>query len=133
LLWVGDQGVLPDGQISYVAFGPRLLEREPQLGKDFMVAYLKGVRQLAAGKTERNVDIVARGSELAPEFVQACCWTDFRPDGRLNVDSMLDFQNWALAAGLADKPLTPEQFWDPTFVDYANEVLGPADEAPAGR
>ena len=126
VLWTADQGVAPGAQISYIAFGPALLDRDPQLGRNFMVAYLRAVRQLAEGKTDRNVEIVTRGTGLDRELVRDACWTDYREDGRLNIESVLDFQEWALDAGLLDTTLPAEQLWDPSFVDYANQALGPA-------
>jgi NitT/TauT family transport system substrate-binding protein len=127
VLWVADQGVAPEAQLAYLAFGPALLDDDPQLGREFMVAYLEAVRQLAEGKTDRNVDILTRGTGLDRGLVEKACWTDFRENGRLNVDSVLDFQRWALGAGLVDATLSPEQFWDPSFVDYANRALRAAE------
>ncbi len=127
VLWVADQGVAPDGQLAYMAFGPALLERDPELGRAFIVAYLKGVRQLKEGKTERNVEILTRSTGLDREIVMDACWSAFREDGRLNVKSVLDFQAWAVGAGLVDTPVSPEQFWDPSFVDQANHVLNAAE------
>jgi hypothetical protein len=32
-------------------------------------------------------------------------------------------QAWAVEKGLVDSPITEDQFWDPSFIEYANEVL----------
>ena len=53
----------------------------------------------------------------------AACWPQIRNDGRINPQSKLDFQNWALATGLLDSKMPIEKMWDPRFVEYANKVL----------
>jgi hypothetical protein len=44
-------------------------------------------------------------------------------DGRINPQSKLDFQNWALATRLPDRKMPIEKMWEPRFVEYANKVL----------
>ena len=88
-----------------------------------MVAYLKGVRRFNEGKTRRNIEILAKYTGLEPALVESACWTPFREDGRIDVNSVLEFQRWALANQLVDKPMTAKEFWDPRFVEYANDVL----------
>jgi NitT/TauT family transport system substrate-binding protein len=125
-LWAVDQEVAQGHQVAYVAFGPSLREDNPGLGRAFMVAYLKAVRRLQQGKTERNIDILARGTGLDRQVIAEACWTSFREDGRINVESVLEFQQWALEAGLMDAPVSREQLWDPSFVDHANAALAEA-------
>jgi hypothetical protein len=36
---------------------------------------------------------------------------------------VLDFQTWGVKKGFIEKEISPDQFWDPRFVDYANKVL----------
>jgi len=40
------------------------------------------------------------------------------------MQSVLDFRSWAVEKGYLDSPVTEEQFWDPSFVEYVNGVLG---------
>ena len=47
-----------------------------------------------------------------------------RDDGQINLQSVLDFQAWAVEKGYVESPVAEEQLWDPSFVEYANEVLG---------
>jgi hypothetical protein len=51
------------------------------------------------------------------------CWPAIRSDGTLNVDSLLDFQQWAINKGLQQTALTREQLWDPSFVTVAAQRL----------
>lgn len=88
-----------------------------------MVAYLKAVRQYNQGKTERNLEILAKHTELDRELLKRACWPSMHNDGRINVRGVLDFQAWAVGKGFLDSPVKEEQFWDPRFVKYANQVL----------
>ena len=61
-----------------------------------MVAYLKAVRQYNEGKTGRSLDIVAKATGLERELLTEACWPRLRDDGRTNIESILDFQSWAV-------------------------------------
>jgi len=124
VVWRTAQEVLPGSQFATIQFGPSLLEQNPDAGKRFMVAYLKGVRQYNEGKTERNLEIVAKYTELDRELLEQACWLPIDSDGSVNVKSILEFQDWAVEEGYIDSPASEEQIWDPSFIDYANEVLG---------
>ncbi len=124
VLWMPAQQVIPDFQLAFVLYGPTLLDENPDAGRRFMVAYLQAVRQYNRGKTERNSEILAEHTGLERKLLNEACWTPIRNDGQINVQSVLDFQAWALEKGYLDSPLTEEQFWDASFVEYANQVLG---------
>jgi len=124
VIWKSIQELLPDFQYDVISYGPSILQKNPEAGKRFMVAYLKAVRQINRGKTDRNLEILAKYTGLDRDLIRKACWPQFRSDGRINVKSVLDFQSWAVKKGLLDTPTTEKQFWDPIFVEYANKVLG---------
>jgi NitT/TauT family transport system substrate-binding protein len=125
VLWKGVRDVLPGAQHAVVAYGPRLLGRDRDVGRRFMVAYLRGVRQYNLGKTERNLDIVASETGVDRELLRATCWPSIRGDGKIDVASVLDFQQWAVRRKVLDGVVPAERFWDPSFVDEAGRILGP--------
>ena len=122
------QQVMPDAQYSIILYGPNLLDENPDAGKRFMSAYLKAVRQLNQGKTKRNLEILAEQTGLEQAFLEEACWPTIRNDGSINSASVLDFQDWASRSGLVEEPITEAQFWDFSFVEYANELLGATSE-----
>jgi NitT/TauT family transport system substrate-binding protein len=128
VLWVPYNDLVPGYQHSTIVYGPSLLQTNPDAGRRFMVAYLRGVRQYNEGKTERNVEIMAEFSGLDKDLLQAACWFYIYDDGHVNVQSVLDFQQWAVGKGYLDSVVPEEQFYDPSFVEYANQVLGTAGE-----
>ena len=123
VLWTSVQQVIPDFNYAFMRFGPSLLKKNPEAGKRFMVAYLKGVRQYNQGKTERNLAIMSKHTHLDVDILKEACWPQVSKDGRINPQSLLDFQDWAMAKGLQDRRMSVENMWEPAFVDYANQVL----------
>jgi NitT/TauT family transport system substrate-binding protein len=126
--WVPAWQVIPDYQLAHIAYGPTLLDESPDVGRRFMVAYLKAVGQLKEGKTERNLEILAKHTGLDRPLLSEACWYSFREGGWINVQSVFDFQEWALEKGYLDSLVAEEQFWEPSFVEYANQVLGASAE-----
>ena len=127
----GDHGILlahageivPGFQYGYVAFGPSLLQEHPELGRRFMLAYLRAIRQLETGKTTRNVAVLAAASGLDRDILKRVGWPSFRADGTVDTESILEFQSWAGKRGLIDEPIPPQDFWEPQFTEYANRIL----------
>lgn len=122
-IWKPLNEILPDFQSAFILYGPSLLDRDPEAGKRFMTAYLKAVRQYNQGKTERNLDILAKHTELDRELLRRACWPVMRDDGQINLQSLIEFQSWAQTKGLIDTPVTTDQLWDASFINHANQVL----------
>jgi NitT/TauT family transport system substrate-binding protein len=122
-MWHPIQKDFPNFAFSVMMYGPNLLEKNPEAGKRFMVAYLKAVQVYNEGKTDRNVEIISKYTELKPEEVKQVCWQPIKSDGMVNIQSVLDFQDWAIAKGYQMSAVTEEQLWDPSFIEYAVEQL----------
>jgi NitT/TauT family transport system substrate-binding protein len=134
VIWKPFREIVPDAQVGMLVYGPALLKRNRDAGLRFMVAYLQGVRQYNLGKTPRNVEIVSKETGLDPEIVRGACWEPIRGDGKINVESVLDFQRWAVGRRVLDAVLPPERFWDPSFVEQAGRTLEAASgKAESGR
>lgn len=125
VVWKPVTEIVPGAQIGVLLFGSRLLTRDRAAGERFLTGYLQGVRQYNLGKTPRNVEILARTTRLDAALVRDACWEAIRSDGKINVESVLDYQRWAVRRGFLDAPLPPAKFWDPSFADAANRTLGP--------
>jgi NitT/TauT family transport system substrate-binding protein len=120
-LWVRAEEVIPDFQLGFVAYGPSLLDENRDAGRRFMAAYLKAIQQYNEGKTERNLEILNQYTGLDLELLKQMCWPSIRQDGTINVQSVLDFQAWALENDYLDSTIPVEQFWEPAFVENIND------------
>jgi NitT/TauT family transport system substrate-binding protein len=122
-VWHSAQSVLPDGQYLVVLYGPALLDRDPESGVRFMSAYLRGVRQYNLGKTERNLEILARRTSIDRRALETTCWIAMREDGLIDTATVLELQAWAVGKGLLSRPLALEEIWEPRFVTDARRRL----------
>ncbi len=123
VVWNPWEKLLPNFQFSINMYGPNFLEKNPEHGKKFMIAYLKGVRQYNEGKTDRNVEIISKFTEVTPEEVKESCWMSMRSDGMIDIAGMNDFQEWAITNGLQVSLVRPEKLLDMSFVQFANQAL----------
>jgi NitT/TauT family transport system substrate-binding protein len=123
-VWMPAEKVIPGYQIGVIIYGPTLLEKNPDAGKRFMVAYLKAVRQYNRGKTERNLEIVAKHTDLDKDILKQACWPTFRQNGEINIQSLFDYQAWAVEQDYLGATIKEDRFWDSRFIEHANRVLG---------
>ena len=122
---VGSEDVIGYSQTSILAFGKNLLNDHPEIGVRFLAAYLKGVAQYRQGKTERNLQILADATGEDMEILQSSCWLPINADGWIYFPLVDSFQQWSVGMGHMDQLITEEQFWDPSFLEAAYELLGP--------
>jgi NitT/TauT family transport system substrate-binding protein len=125
VLWKVDHAVLPNFQYSAVAFGPSLLDARPDVGRRFMTAYLRGVRQFLLGMTPRNMDLLTKPLDLPRADLSTMCWPNMVPTGAITGDTLLEFQKWGVAKGLIDRAISLQELIDTRFIDAANKTLGP--------
>jgi NitT/TauT family transport system substrate-binding protein len=103
-------------QNAILVYGKRLLQDDPELGRRFMRAYLRGVRRFNEGKTERNVAILSKHTKLSPEIIRRACWMAFADDGRIDVNTVQPFLDWALEQHYLDGPIAVSQWWNPSYL-----------------
>ena len=121
--WLSCQDLIPEIQIGVITYGPTLLDENRDVGQRFMSAYLKAVRCYNEGKTERNLSILAKSTGVDAELLRKACWLRINETGDILLDSVVEFQDWALKNHTLDRPVPVEQFWDPSFAEFANQSL----------
>lgn len=118
-LWRGTEEIVPDYQVSFLFFGPSLLDERPDVGERFIAAYLRAVRQYNEGKTERNLEILEQSMRWSKVELEQMCWVTMDEDGRMFFDGLVGYQEWALARGLVERVLTEDEMIDRRFIDAA--------------
>lgn len=111
-------------QSSALAFGKNLIHDNPDIGVRFMAAYLKGLEEYNKGKTEENLTMLNEYLNEDPDLLEQACWVYINPEGTINFENVIPFMTWAVENGHLDNLITEEQFWDPSFIERANELLG---------
>jgi NitT/TauT family transport system substrate-binding protein len=117
------EDVIGPYQSSILAFGPRLLRDDPDLGVRFMAAYLKGVKKYNEGKTPENIRILGEQTGEDLDVIQDSCWVPIREDGIIYFGEVDPFQQWSASMGQLDVTITEEQFWDPKFLEAAKVLI----------
>jgi NitT/TauT family transport system substrate-binding protein len=110
-------------QYSVILYGPSLLDGDQAVGERFAVALLRGLRRYDEGKTERNLDALAEVMGQDRDELADLCWPSMGSDGFIDIPSLMEFQAWAVERGDQDAIVPPEAFWEPRFVELANQLL----------
>jgi ABC-type nitrate/sulfonate/bicarbonate transport system substrate-binding protein len=104
-------------------YGPVLLDKDPDLGRRFMVAYLQGVKQYNEGKTEQNLEILGNYTRLDHNLLQKSCWLPVAENGTPPRKPVMDYMAWLYANGSIPRQLNEDEIFDMRFVTYATSVL----------
>jgi NitT/TauT family transport system substrate-binding protein len=104
-------------------YGPAILDKDPELGNRFMIAYLQGVKQYNEGKTERNLAIVSNYTKLDRDLLNESCWYPITADGSVSRQVNTEYMDWMLANKKITQTVTDEQLYNTSYVTYANGVL----------
>jgi len=105
-------------------------KKNPQLVKNYFVAYLRGVRDYCNayhfGSTRKEIIdlLVKSGTERRPELLNEYAWQSRDPNGRINVASVLDMQSWYRKNKFTTADFPAERLLDTSYVDYAVGKLG---------
>jgi NitT/TauT family transport system substrate-binding protein len=122
-VWQPYQEIVPDMQFGFVLFGPSLYRDNPEAGVRFLAAYLKGVKQYNEGKTTRNLEIMAKYTKLDTETLKKACWPPISVSGQINLQTIDEYQAWAVDQGLIDNVVPDEKYWIPSFVEKATQLM----------
>jgi NitT/TauT family transport system substrate-binding protein len=104
-------------------YGPTFLDKDPALGRRFMIAYLQGAEQYNKGKTERNLEILQNYTHLDPVLLKQSCWLPIAKNGTLPYKPVMEYMNWLYTRGSIHEQLREDQVFDMSYVTYANGVL----------
>jgi NitT/TauT family transport system substrate-binding protein len=125
----GSAVVLLPGQVfhpdypSPLYYGPAFLDTNPDLGRRFMVAYLQGVKQYNEGKTERNLEILQKYTQLDRDLLNQSCWPQIAKDGLVPEKPVNEYMEWMYTTKRITQKLGTDELFDMSYVTYAQAVL----------
>jgi NitT/TauT family transport system substrate-binding protein len=99
--------------------------------RNYFTAYLHGVRDYCqayhggANRAEMIARLIRTGTETREELLYKYPWPARDPNGRINVESMLDMQAWYRQNKFGSAQLPAERLADTSYADYAVAKLGP--------
>jgi NitT/TauT family transport system substrate-binding protein len=127
--WFSTGDYDPGFQLAGIVFAESFIKERNDVARRWSVAYVRGLRDqidFMKGK-ERDVigPILAAHTGVPLEAIDQVGWGPVNPDGRLNVESIMDAQRQLVEWGTLGRALPVEQVVDPQFAEYALQQLGP--------
>jgi NitT/TauT family transport system substrate-binding protein len=138
--YAGDDVFYPKQQLAVLLYGGNLLKKNRELGKKFMIAYIKAVRfyndGLARDKRTGHGSLTGKNGkeiiDILTEYTAVKDRTIYEqatpngndPDGRVNVVSLRKDLAFFKAQGLVTGAVTADAVHDGSFVEAAVKVLG---------
>ncbi len=124
--------VLPTSFVGYFA-NSDWIKQNPDLAKRFFLALVKGGREYCQAyhhgpNRKEVVDIMFKYHVAASaEQLDGMPWQARNPNGRFNVASLMDLQEWFFKEGIIKQKFPAERLVDSDFADYAEKQLPPFD------
>jgi NitT/TauT family transport system substrate-binding protein len=131
---VNSTDVLPEYQSGVIVYSQRFPERDVQLARDWMVAYLRGIRAYEDARRkgidrEAIIDIMMKYTTVKDRGIyDEMVWAAFEPNGRVVPASLAAEQEYYHQIGLVKEPVPIDRVIDEQFVRYAVDRLGPYQE-----
>jgi NitT/TauT family transport system substrate-binding protein len=117
--------------IAVVMVNTDWAKKNTALLRNYYSAYMRGLRDYcdayhgAPVRDEIIAALIRHGSERRPELLHKYPWPARSPDGRINIASMLDMQDWYVKNGYAHARFPAERLVDMSYADDAVRKLGP--------
>jgi ABC-type nitrate/sulfonate/bicarbonate transport system substrate-binding protein len=127
--WKDTSQILGPQQSTVMAYSPAFASQRPEVGKRFMVAYLRGVRDFLdafdQGKdTDQVVGILTANTTLKDPALWKNVPQWFDANGAILIDALKTNQQWYVDHGLVQTPVNLDAAWDGSYTDYALSVIG---------
>jgi NitT/TauT family transport system substrate-binding protein len=130
-LWKSSGQIVPNHQTTVILYSPAVVEKNADSARNWMVGYLRGVRDVVSGYGRSNVlpddliDIMLKHSAIKDAAqLRSQKLPGMNPDGYVNKDSLKLDLDYFVKAGFVKSPPDLEKVVNPAFVDFAISKLG---------
>jgi NitT/TauT family transport system substrate-binding protein len=125
----------PNQQAAVVCYGAPFFTKRPEVGKRFIKAYIKGIRdyndvlkdgRIAGPGADEVVDFIARYSVTKDkDLIKSVIPAALHPDGEINVDALTRDLAFVRSLGLVKGNVSVSDVVDMSFAKAAVAELGP--------
>ncbi|HEY7067547.1 MAG TPA: ABC transporter substrate-binding protein [Chloroflexota bacterium] len=132
--WKEMSDLVPKHPASIWVYAPRLTQEQPDAGRRYMTALLRGVRDYedAFTKNRGRADVVAtliRNTGIKdPALYDRMTIIRLPPSGETNVQALQEDLDWLVQKGAVQQAPPLSEVLDTRFTDYAVQRLGPYQE-----
>ncbi len=128
-VWKDFYEIYPNQQATAWVYSPQFARQRPEVGQRFMVALLKGIRDLydAFNKDvdrDQILDILTKYLSVRDRSLYTSMRLGVDPNGEFDVELLQNDVDWYVANGFSPQRVDVTQAIDRQFVDYALQQLG---------
>jgi NitT/TauT family transport system substrate-binding protein len=128
--WLNLGNYDPGAQIAGITYGAPFIKDRLDVARRWGIAYVRALRDyndfLKKGKDRQEIgQLLAKYTGIPEDQVDKVGWAPLHPDGRTNVDTIVQAQQLLVGWGKLPKAIPVDQVVDQQFVDYALQQLGP--------
>jgi len=116
--------VYPGLQYSFIFFGRRLTDDEPEIGTRFLTAYLLGAKAYLEGKNPRYLYRLIRAAHLDLATTLRQCRQTFAADGNIDLKSVRIYVDWAVKKRYCE-PIEARRFVNTKLIAEAQKRASP--------
>lgn len=127
--WKDADEIDPGHQSGVILYGVSFLQQTPELGRRFLLAYVKAARLYNDAfrkgvSRDEVVNAIARHTNTRPELVARTVPVGLNPDGCANAADLADQLAWFHEQGYLQRELALGGVVDETFCNHAVQQLG---------
>jgi ABC-type nitrate/sulfonate/bicarbonate transport system substrate-binding protein len=128
--WKGMDEIFGPIHGTFLTYAPTVITQRQEIGRRYMLAYLRGVRDFHdAFQGGKDLDavlaILTQHTNIKdPAVYKKIVVPAVDPNGQMIVQSVRDLQQWFVENGYVPTPVNVDEYFDPSFADYALSVLG---------
>lgn len=120
---------VPHAQFGTIFVNKVFAKENPQVVRDYLVAFLKSVRELNGGKfknDQKTMDIITKYTKVPTNILKDVPAPYYDPNGRVNQESILDIQRYLLEQKAVQytEPLKIGDILDESYLDQALKIAG---------
>jgi NitT/TauT family transport system substrate-binding protein len=129
--WREVSDLLPGLQVTVVLFGPELMSQRQEVGRRWMSAYLKGVRDYNEAMFKNGphrqevIATLGKWTDVTdPDLFKRMGFPAIDPNGHVNLDSVSDQLSFHRGQGAVTAAVEVQQIVDTRFAEAAVQELG---------
>jgi NitT/TauT family transport system substrate-binding protein len=128
--WRGMDDLFGTFQSTLIMYSPTMTTQRQEVGKRFMVGYLRALRDYQAAFNEGQdldgvITILTKHTTIKdPAVYRKIVVPAFSPNGEMNVQSIKDLQQWYVDNGFVQNPVQLDEFFDTSYLEYGLSVVG---------
>ncbi|HLH23577.1 MAG TPA: ABC transporter substrate-binding protein [Chloroflexota bacterium] len=132
--WHEMADLVPNHPASIWVYAPRLTQDQPDAGRRFMTALLRGVREYEdaftknVGRAEVVATLIRNTGIKDPALYDRMTIIRLPPSGETNVQALQEDLDWLVEKGAVTQAPPLSEVLDTRFTDYAVQQLGPYRE-----